>query len=210
MIGHLRAITLTKLRQLQKDPATFKAFLQGDKPFVSNETQATLNQVTRLAAQARAARKTMNARERKKIGNQIWKDIKSSGLYSPSAALSEAGLSLEKSWQILHYLLTGTAWDTDSILGKTILGGKEIGPDTGYGPARYLEPNEVKRVAKTLTNVSKNDLAGRFDLKAMVKAKVYSCDDDGELKVAQHYFAKVVSYYGKAAQRGDAMLLYLD
>ncbi len=79
-----------------------------------------------------------------------------------------------------------------------------------YGPARYLEPNEVKEVAKSLRTVSKKDLASRFDLKAMKAARVYACRDEGELQLAQDYFTQVCNYYDEAATRGDAMLLYLD
>lgn len=117
---------------------------------------------------------------------------------------------MEKSWHSVHYLLTGTAQETDSVLGKTILGGKEIGADVGYGPARYLEPSEVQEIAKTLKNVSEKELARRFDLKAMIAANVYACRDEGELALAQHYFTHIVAYYTDAAERGDAMLLYLD
>lgn len=95
-------------------------------------------------------------------------------------------------------------------MGKTILGGKEIGADVGYGPARYLEPSEVQEIAKTLKNVSEKELARRFDLKAMIAANVYACRDEGELALAQHYFTHIVAYYTDAAERGDAMLLYLD
>jgi hypothetical protein len=122
----------------------------------------------------------------------------------------EEGLTLEKSWHSLHYLLTGTAGETDSVLGKAILGGTEIGPDVGFGPARYLEPSEVKKVAKSLKMVSKKDLISRFDLETMKAAKVYACRDEGELQRAQEYFTQVCNYYKEAAARGDAMLLYLD
>lgn len=98
----------------------------------------------------------------------------------------------------------------DSILGKTILGGKEIGPDVGYGPARYLDASEVREVAKALKKVSEKDLARHFNLKAMMAAKVYACRDEDELKLAQQYFSTVVSYCAEASERGDAMLLYLD
>jgi hypothetical protein len=87
---------------------------------------------------------------------------------------------------------------------------EQNGPDMGYGTARYVELNEVKKVAKSLKTVSRKDLASRFDLRAMKAAKVYACRDEGELRLAQDYFAQVCDYYDDDATRGDSMLLYLD
>ena len=127
----------------------------------------------------------------------------------PTDGPNEDGLSLEKSWHSLHYLLTGSAQEVDSPLGNAILGGKEIGPDMGYGPARFLDASQVQEVSSALNKVSNHDLARRFDLRAMTAAKVYACDDEGELKLAQHYFQHLVKYYAEAARQGNAMLLYI-
>jgi hypothetical protein len=207
MIGHLRALTSTQLKDLQKHPASVREFLHGRIIANSGNAKAALLRVSEIARQAMAAGTSKN---NERLREQILRELESAGANVPSDGPNEEGLALEKSWQSLHYLLTGTAWETDSTLGKTILGGKEIGPDIGYGPARYLEPFEVKEIAEALKTVSKDDFARRFDLKAMVAAKVYGCRDEGELELAQHYFAQVVKYYRDAAGRGDAMLLYLD
>jgi hypothetical protein len=44
----------------------------------------------------------------------------------------------------------------------------------------------------------------------MVAAKIYACGDKEELELAQHYFEHLVKYYAEAANRGDAMLLYIE
>jgi hypothetical protein len=43
------------------------------------------------------------------------------------------------------------------------VGGKEIGPDLGYGPARLLTPSEVQAVAPALAYVSSEALTQRFE-----------------------------------------------
>lgn len=207
MIGHLRAVTTAELRELQKNPNSLKGFLHGQLIANSSKTQAALFRIQEMAMQAIAAG---NSKNNEKLREQILKELESAGVRVPTDGPNEDGLSLEKSWHSLHYLLTGTAGEADSALGKAILGGKEIGPDVGYGPARYLEASEVRKVAKALKKLSEKDLARRFNLKAMMAAKVYACRDKNELKLAQHYFSKVVNYYAEAAKRGDAMLLYLD
>ena len=210
MIGHLRAVTTDELRKLQQDPDSIKAFLHGSQNANGGDAKAALLRVQEIAKQAKAAGKTIDPKENEKVRDQILKELESAMAKRPSAGPKAEGLGLEKSWHSIHYLLTGSARETNSTLGKTILGGKELGPDIGYGSARFLEPPEVKEVATALKKVSKDELAKRFDLQAMVAANVYACHDESELKLAQHYFAQVVRYYSGAARRGHAMLLYLD
>ena len=213
MIGHLRAITPTQLRTLRKNPSSVKELLHGKLTTNAGGVKTALLRIEEMAMQRvlKMAKQTTAAGDSKnneKLREQIIAELESAGVTADSG--SEEGLTLEKSWHCVHYLLTGTAWETDTFVGKAILGGAEIGPDMGYGPARYLEPNEVEKVAKALKTVSKKDLASRFNLEAMKAAKVYACRDEGELQLAQVYFAQVCNYYEETAARGDAMLLYLD
>jgi hypothetical protein len=213
MIGHLRAVTPTQLSSLQKNPSSVKELLHGKIIANSGNVKTALLRIEELAMQrvlkmAKQTKVAGDSKDNEKLREQIITELESAGVTADSGG--EEGLTLEKSWHCLHYLLTGTAWETDTVLGKAILGGAEIGPDMGYGPARYLEPNEVKNVAKALNTVSKEDLTSRFNLEAMKAANIYACRDEGELSLAQDYFKQVCNYYDEAATRGDAMLLYLD
>jgi hypothetical protein len=58
---------------------------------------------------------------------------------------TEDGLNLEKSWHVLHYLLTGKAEKAPPPVGNAVLGGQDIGGDRGYGPARFLTPQQSSR-----------------------------------------------------------------
>jgi hypothetical protein len=210
MIGHLRAVTTDELKNLQQNPGSIKEFLHGKQSGNSGSPKAALLRVQEIAMQAKAAANTADPKDSEKVREQILKELEFAMAKRPTGNSSAESLSLEKSWHSLHYLLTGNLWEANSTLGKTILDGNEIGPDIGYGPARFLEPGEVKEIATALKKVSKDDLARRFDLKAMVAAKVYACHNEGELQLTQEYFTLVVAYYIEAAKRGDAMLLYLD
>jgi len=210
MIGHLRAVTTDELKNLQQNPGSIKEFLHGKENGDSGIAKAALLRVQEIAMQAKAAENTADPKDSEKVREQILKELEFAMAKRPAGNPGAESLSLEKSWHSLHYLLTGNLWEVNSILGKTILGGNEIGPDIGYGPARFLEPAEVKEIATALKKVSKDDLAKRFDLKAMVAAKVYARHNEGELELTQEYFKRVVAYYVGAAKRGDAMLLYLD
>jgi hypothetical protein len=118
-------------------------------------------------------------------------------------------LELDKSWHTLHYLLTGSAEPSDSALGWAILGGKEIGPDLGYGPARLLTAAEVQEIASALAQVSSEDLTQRFDLDKMIASEIYACRDEGELDLALECFGRLKPFYAESAARGSAILLYL-
>jgi hypothetical protein len=182
MIGHLRAVTPTQLRALRENPSSVNELLHGKSTATSGDLKTALLRIEEMAMQrvlkmAKQARAVEDSKNNEKLREQIIAKLESAGVTTDSG--SEEGLTLEKSWHCLHYLLTGTAWETDNVLGKAILGGAEIEPDMGYGPARYLEPNEVKKVAKALKKVSKKDLVSRFNLAAMKAAKVYACRDEG-------------------------------
>lgn len=210
MIGHLRAVTPTQLSSLQKNPSSVKELLHGKLIANSDNVETALLRIEELAMQrvlkmAKQNKVAGDSEDNEKLREEIIAKLESAGVTADSAG--EEGLTLEKSWHCLHYLLTGTAWETDTVLGKAILGGAEIGPDMGYGPARYLQPNEVKKVAIALNKVSKEDLTSRFNLEAMKAAKIYACRDERELPLAQGYFTQVCNYYDEAAARGDAMLL---
>lgn len=205
MIGHVRAVTPEQLRSLQENPSSVRGFLHGEQIANSAKAKAALLRIQQMARERMAAGQPKND---ERFREHILAELESAGvtpLRNP-----DAGLSLEKSWHSLHYLLTGTARETDSLVGKAILGGIEMGPDVGYGPARYLDATEVEKVANSLKAVSEDDLALRFDLKAMKTANIYACCDEDELGLAQGYFVQLCDYYEKAAARGDAMLLYID
>jgi hypothetical protein len=81
-------------------------------------------------------------------------------------------VDLDKMWHAVHWLLTGTLESTDG-LGAALMGGRYVGHDLGYGPARLLEPGEVETVAREFDSVSEADLVARFDSDRMNEAGVY-------------------------------------
>jgi len=82
-------------------------------------------------------------------------------------------LDLDKSWQVLHFVLTGDAWEGSGPLRNAILGGTTIGADLGYGPAHYVTPSEVAAVAVALASLSEDVIRSRFDPSAFEAAELY-------------------------------------
>jgi hypothetical protein len=130
----------------------------------------------------------------------------------PGLTSDKKQLSLHKSWNCLHYLFTGKAWEADgSALGKAIFGGAEI-PDVnkvmGYGPMRYLLPAEVQQVSEALHQFPIQVKAEAYDPVRAKAEKVYLPDHGVEELTA--YFNDLREFYGLAAQNGDAVLLWVE
>jgi hypothetical protein len=232
MIGHLRQITRAQLAEFRKNPGALGKFLHGEVGDGARVSDRQVSEIIRkIAAEAQEAGAFADPAKREIYRVKMMHALQDAGAKIPAEVLKtmppsdrpvqsdsdaepsdahEEGLSLEKSWHALHYLLTGRADEAPPPLGNAILGGTEFGEDLGYGPAWFLTPEDVRATSVALKKVSADDLAGRFDLPTMIVAEIYACRDEGDLGLAQEYFAELARYYADAAARGNAMLLYLD
>jgi hypothetical protein len=121
--------------------------------------------------------------------------------------------SLQKDWHVLHYALNGTTEAGEGPLGEAILGGKEI-PDLkgvkDYGPLRYLDPPQVKDVAKALAGVDPQSLLARLDAKDAKAKQIYlahTLKKPAEWSYLPELFEQFRDFYADAARSGNGMLL---
>lgn len=120
-------------------------------------------------------------------------------------------LSLEKSWHVIHYLLSGEVWTGDLPLGKTLMGGKDFGDEsfnTGYGNPRYHDPESVKQISESLPAIS--ELQSKYDPAKIADAGIYGFnkdDPDEEWEYLSHFYLQMVDYFHDAAKRGNGMIL---
>ena len=120
-------------------------------------------------------------------------------------------LDLDKMWHGLHYVLTGSAWDGDPPISLAVLGGTEIGEDTGYGPPRYLMPDEVRAVAAALDGTPHELFMERFDPSTMNDAELYSGYwDECEPEYMRQLLGELAAFYASAAAAGMAVLICLS
>jgi hypothetical protein len=212
MRGHLRQITPAELERLHRNPEGVQEIVRGKVQASPAKMLAILQRTQKIALDARAAGVLDDPAEKEKVRAQILKELGGAGV-DVGAGIhggpTEDGLNLEKSWHVLHYLLTGKVEDAPPPMGNAILGGTEIGEDLGYGPARFLTPPQVREVAAALAPISKDDLGERFNLKAMIAANIYPVRDESELELAERYFEDLSCYYSAAAASGNAMLLWV-
>ena len=212
MRGHLRQIMPAELEKLQRNPEAVQELVHGKAQADPAQMMAVLQRTQKIALDARASGVINDPAEKERVRALILKELAGVGVNIGGGVddrPTEDGLNLEKSWHVLHYLLTGKAEEAPPPLGDAILGGQEIGDDLGYGAARFLTPQQVREVAAALTSISKVDLSDRFDLKAMMAANIYPARDSSELALAQGYFEQLSHYYAEAATSGNAMLLWV-
>jgi hypothetical protein len=214
MYGHVRQITPEELNQLQRNPESVEQFLFGKIEANTPAIRAALERVQQIAIRAKSNGQMQDPAEIEKTRALILNELSRTGVQVQDGAgdgAGDEGLSLEKSWHALHYLLTGTIETAAPPLGNAILGGEEIGEERDYGRVRFLTPEQVGEVARALGSLSKDDLVGRFDVKKMKAANViYPCRDQSEFELAQHYFEQLSRYYADAAASGSAILLWLE
>lgn len=122
-------------------------------------------------------------------------------------------IDIDKAWQGIHYLLTGNPWSEEPPLGLVICGGTEFGDDVGYGPARYILPEEVKAVSEALAPLNEEILSKRYDPANMAALQLYpeiwGREDDDALGYLLSYFTQVKKLYSEAALAGNAVIHYL-
>lgn len=135
-------------------------------------------------------------------------------------------INIEKSWHGIHYLLNGNAWGgagsyAGSIEGGTppacwvIFGDKSIGDeDLGYGPAKYLLPDQVKKVDEFLNSITQEDLYNKFNPKLFNENKIYPRiwereEENGTIGFLIEYFSVLVKFYKNVAMVNDCIVSFI-
>ena len=127
---------------------------------------------------------------------------------------AEGSIDVDKAWQGIHYLLTGTADQGEGPQSLAVFGGEEFGPELGIGPARFLTPEQVKAVSVALAGFSEGELRANFDPQDMQDQGVYPeiiwvRDGEESLDYLLENFRPLAEFYADAAARGDAVLQWI-
>ena len=131
--------------------------------------------------------------------------------------IGEVLLDLDKSWDGLIYLLTGSSLHNapkDSF-ASLFFSGQLIDPeqDVGYGPAHYLTPDQVKRYWQKLEQLNKDVLRSRYDASMMNDAEVYPnywTDDNEEIDYLMTIFEELLAFMQVAVEEEAAIITYLS
>jgi hypothetical protein len=126
-------------------------------------------------------------------------------------------IDVDKAWHGIHFLLTGTAWEGSFPLNFIVSGGKEVGDvDVGYGPARALMSEDVRRLNAALEPLTSEELKRRFDSEQMTRLQIYpeiwdrDPEEDDSLAYLIEYYTDLRDFVRRTADRGHGLLVYLN
>ncbi|HUQ18728.1 MAG TPA: DUF1877 family protein [Gemmatimonadaceae bacterium] len=106
----------------------------------------------------------------------------------PAAAVIDPDrFEIEKVWDVINYLLTGTATDGDLPASFLVNGGTELDVEDDDTHLRLLTPQQVDEIDQYLQSLTLDDLRARVDVGDMVKARVLTKPkgNDGSGKQAE-------------------------
>lgn len=162
MTGGLVRTSDADLRRLREDRSTLPAFLDGvdwGPPVRRVQPKGVLGWLLRLTP-------------------VTIEEVNPDPTPPQGATLGEPAphLDLDKAWQPLHFLLTGTAWEGEEPACYIVRGGEELieDDDYGYSSIRALTPEQMKRFDEFLRTLSHDMLRQRFDRDRMVELEIYS------------------------------------
>jgi len=121
-------------------------------------------------------------------------------------------LDIGKSWDGISFLLTGSgAGAASGELSKIIFSEQFIDEeqDMGYGPAHYVNFDEVKSLNDKISKMRVEELREKFDAGKMTRLGIYpNVWERGEEEFSYliEYFKKLQAFYKKAANENQAII----
>ncbi|HEU4837668.1 MAG TPA: YfbM family protein [Pyrinomonadaceae bacterium] len=120
-------------------------------------------------------------------------------------------IDIDKAWNGLHFLFTGTAEGGEEPASFLLCGGEEIGNED-VGPARVLRPDQVSQFAAFLAELSDEELRRRYDPTRMTALDVYpDIWTRGPGEAAFDYlldaFNELRDFVSATSARGDSMIV---
>jgi len=130
----------------------------------------------------------------------------------------EPALDLEKSWHVLHYLLTENIGPT-APPADLLLTGEELGGDVGYGPVRLHDASATRAFADFLEGLDAPTLVGRVNIDELQQAGVYGipmgpspkAEFQRELQAeAESFLPQLRDYVAAMAEKQNGLLVWLS
>lgn len=121
-------------------------------------------------------------------------------------------LELEKNWHVIHYVLSRSAWETPLPQGY-LLSGAEIGDiDVGYGPARLLEPNQVKEFLDYLKTLTLESFAAGVSSADLDENEIYGAYPDWgveDINNLWEYIEELKPFLSEAVRNEECVIMYI-
>ncbi|MFD2554786.1 YfbM family protein [Sphingobacterium tabacisoli] len=139
-------------------------------------------------------------------------------VYSKKESDDYALLDLDKAWEGIFYLVTGSsladAFTNELPQLPLLFGPSQIDPelDMGYGPATFTTPEQTKEMYNIIKDLSRDELTSRFDSDKMFEQDLYPdiWDDENALEYLLDFFEDLKGFYKDAVENNQAMVMYLS
>lgn len=131
-------------------------------------------------------------------------------------------VDLDKAWEPLHFLLTGTALEGEEPACYLARGGEELAEqlddeESAYSSIRVLTPERVAAFDRHLSSLTIDELRRRFDVNRMVELRIYAKrrrtkappDDDRTLDHLIEAFEDLRTFVRETAASGAGAIAYL-
>ncbi|QTH40655.1 YfbM family protein [Cohnella sp. LGH] len=127
------------------------------------------------------------------------------------------GLSIDRTWEAIHYLLCGDIADGEPPLGYVVPLSSDKSVDFGSFGAFPLRADQVAAAHQAIAELDEAQLRLRYDFKTMVKEEVYPLEDgmvsdeDEEPFFAfmLQYFNEIRRFYSQTAAEGKGLVFYI-
>lgn len=128
--------------------------------------------------------------------------------------LNKDYIDIEKSWDILKYILTGSSGATGNVLDNIIpIDFENIlnDEDMGMGPAVYLDTQTVKEMSKEMEKISKEDFISKIDIEKIHANNILKgWPFEDILSYSYSYFEILKDYFKKSAEEDKYIVMWLD
>lgn len=128
--------------------------------------------------------------------------------------LNKDYIDIEKSWDILKYILTGSSGPTGNVLDNIIpINFENIlnDEDMGMGPAIYLDTQTVKEMSKEMEKISKEDFISKIDIEKIHANNILKgWPFEDILSYSYSYFEILKDYFKKSAEEDKYIVMWLD
>jgi len=129
-------------------------------------------------------------------------------------SIGEKYIDIDKAWNVIHFILTGSADEGNEPNRNVILGGEELGEDVGYGPARFVGKDKVKQINELLSTLTDDIIEAKFDINLFREIKIYPnfWDDpsDDDVEYFKGYFNDLKDFYTFAADNNLHVIQYIN
>jgi hypothetical protein len=149
------------------------------------------------------------------LGRDLDEDDGALDAYHDALETGGRHLDIDKTWQAIHFALTGEkAYLGGSCLRTPlhhlVMGGADTEYEAGYGMVRFLAPDMVREIARALEPISPEELRSRLDAEAFTREEIYP-GPPFTASGLEHWliepYSELRQFFIEAATAGDVVLL---